>query len=63
MGALTLEVVRSRRPEALADAATGIGSAQQAVETQVQAAKSAMTRIGRPLARRRRPGSRATDGE
>ncbi|TKR23915.1 hypothetical protein FA014_08775 [Cellulomonas hominis] len=45
MGALTLEVVRSWRPEALAEAATGVGTAQQAVDAQVRAAKSAMTRL------------------
>jgi uncharacterized protein YukE len=46
MATLTLEVVRSWRPEALADAATGVATAQQAVDAQVQAAKSAMTRLG-----------------
>jgi uncharacterized protein YukE len=45
MAALTLEVVRSWRPEALADAATGVSTAQQAVDAQVQAARSAMTRL------------------
>jgi uncharacterized protein YukE len=43
--ALTLEVVRSWRPEALADAATGVATAQEAVDAQVRAAKSAMTRL------------------
>jgi len=45
MAALTLEVVRSWRPDALADAATGVSTARQDVEAQVQAAKSAMTRL------------------
>ncbi|WP_147795679.1 hypothetical protein [Cellulomonas sp. Y8] len=45
MTALTLEVVRSWRPEALADAATGVSTAQQEVDAQVQAAKAAMTRL------------------
>ncbi|MFF1528007.1 hypothetical protein [Cellulomonas sp. NPDC058312] len=45
MAALTLEVVRSWRPEALADAATGVGTAQEAVDAQVRAAKTAMTRL------------------
>ncbi|GIG36217.1 WXG100 family type VII secretion target [Cellulomonas pakistanensis] len=46
MAALTLEVVRSWRPEALSDAATGVGTAQEAVDAQVRAAKAAMTRLG-----------------
>jgi uncharacterized protein YukE len=45
MGALTLDVVRTWRPEALADAATGVGTAQEAVDAQVRAAKAAMTRL------------------
>lgn len=45
MAALTLEVVRSWRPEALSDAATGVGTAQEAVDAQVRAAKAAMTRL------------------
>lgn len=45
MAALTLDVVRSWRPEALADAATGVGTAQEAVDAQVRAAKAAMTRL------------------
>lgn len=45
MAALTLDVVRSWRPEALSDAATGVSTAQQEVDAQVQAAKSAMTRL------------------
>jgi uncharacterized protein YukE len=45
MAALTLEVVRGWRPEALAEAATGVATAQQTVESQVEAARSAITRL------------------
>lgn len=44
-GTLTLEVVRSWRPEALSEAATKVSTAQEAVDAQVRAARSAMARL------------------
>lgn len=45
MTGLTVEAVRSWRPDALAEAAIHIGSAQEAVDAQVRAARAAMTRL------------------
>ncbi|WP_028051142.1 WXG100 family type VII secretion target [Cellulomonas sp. URHD0024] len=45
MTGLTLDVVRSWRPQALAEASTGVESARREVEGQVQAAKDSVARL------------------
>jgi len=42
---LTIDAVRAWRPEALADAAVGVGTAREAVAAEVSAAKSAVERL------------------
>ncbi|HEY0215423.1 MAG TPA: hypothetical protein VGC57_03410 [Cellulomonas sp.] len=45
MAALTIDVVRGWRPAALSEAATGVGTAQEQVDAQVLAARTAMNQL------------------